>query len=148
MSQELGRVVAIAIKSRKRGPMIEIDEAEAVVDGGIVGAPKPSVKRGITLIERDKWEAALRDAKAELPWHARRANVLVDGVDLAALIGKRVRMGDVELLIGGETKPCRQMDEIHRGLQEALRPEKRGGVYGRVLWAGSFRIGDKVEAME
>lgn len=139
-----GRIVSIAVKTARGGPMREIEEAEAVVDGGITADLRVSAKRGITLLARDRWEDALQDLGAELPWHTRRANVLVDGLDLAALIGKRVRIGEVELQIGGETTPCSMMDKMYRGLKAALLPDCRAGVYGRVLQAGHFRVGDRV----
>ena len=42
----------------------------------------------------------------------------------------------------GETTPCNMLDNIHPGLKEALTPDCRAGVYGQVLRAGRFRIGD------
>ena len=50
--------------------------------------------REVTLLDRAAWERACEDAGAALPWTARRANLLVDGVGLADTPGRRVRVGD------------------------------------------------------
>jgi MOSC domain-containing protein YiiM len=124
--------------------MREICEAEAVADGGITANLKVHPKRGITLLAKEQWRAAMLELGAELPWHTRRANVLVEGLDLEGLIGRRVLLGGVELLIGGETTPCAMMDKQYEGLKAALAPECRAGVYGRVVQGGRFRVGDTV----
>ena len=76
---------------------------------------------------------------------ARRANLMVEGVELAETVGRVLAVGECRILVHGETKPCGRMDEEAEGLQEALRPEWRGGVYGEVLAGGSVEVGDPVE---
>ncbi len=143
----IGRIAGIAVKTARRGPMRPIDEAEAVVGGGITEDLRPSPKRGITLLSREQWDEATAELGVELSWLTRRANVLVEGLRMGGLIGRRVRLGTVELLIRGETTPCKMMDGQHSGLREALAPDCRAGVYGQVLRAGRFRVGDPVELL-
>lgn len=140
----IGAVRAIAVKTARGGPMRKIAEAEAVVDGGIVGAPTPAPHRGITLIASGQWAEAMRELSASLPWHTRRANVLIDAATLAPLIGRRVTLGGIVLEIGGETRPCELMNEFLPGLLDALKPACRAGVYGRVVQAGRLRVGDEL----
>lgn len=143
-----GRVLAIAFRDGTLGPMIEVEEAVAAADGGIEPNHRVSVKRGITLIAKDRWEAAIADIHAEeLPWHTRRANLLTDGIELADLIGRTIRIGnEVIVTIHGETEPCALMDKLHPGLRAALEPDCRGGVYGRIVTGGTIRAGDEVSA--
>jgi len=91
----VGRVVGIAVKTVRRGPMRPIDEAKAVVDGGITVDLRPSRKRGITLLSREQWDEATAELGVDLPWLTRRANVLVEGLRMGELIGRRVRLGTV-----------------------------------------------------
>jgi MOSC domain-containing protein YiiM len=57
-------------------------------------------------------------------------------------------IGAARFLITGETEPCIRMDEQLDGLQEALRPNCRGGLTARVIADGEIAVGDKVEWLE
>ena len=120
------RVAAIAVRTAVDGPMREIQRAVAAVDGGVDGDLDCAPDRGITFISSQQWLQVVRELGAELPWHTRRANVLVDAPELAYWIGKTIRVGGVEVAVKAETKPCGLMDQLHRGLKDALVPECRG----------------------
>ena len=75
----------------------------------------------------------------------RRANILLGGVKLAHTRGRVLAIGDARLAIGGELTPCERMDEAAAGLQAALRPDWRGGVFAQVLTSGVIHVGDQVE---
>jgi len=100
--------------------------------------------RSITLMSKEAWKDVCDELGADLPWHTRRVNLLVKGIDLPATLGKRVRLGEVRILVHGESKPCELMEKQHRGLRCALKPHCRGGVYGEVLEGGTIRLGDVV----
>jgi MOSC domain-containing protein YiiM len=40
------------------------------------------------------------------------------------------------------------MDEAAPGLQNALSPNHRGGVYGKIVQGGVIRVGDSVKEVE
>ena len=101
-------------------------------------------ERQVTVLSREAWERACRAAGAELPWTTRRANLLVEGLELAETAGRRLVIGSVVLEVTGETDPCRRMDQQHAGLRTALEPEWRGGVTCRVLEPGPLAPGDEV----
>lgn len=143
MSEQLvGTIVGIAIRSAKNGPMKEISEAAAVSRGGIEGDLPSSLARGITLISSVQWQQVIGQLGQELPWHARRANVLVDTPELGNLIGRKILLGGVEMEVEGETEPCGLMDQICPGLREVLIPDCRGGVHGSVVLGGRIKKGD------
>ncbi len=144
----VGRVLGIAIKTGVGGPMRLIDAATVDVDGGIAGDVKPSPQRGVTFISAHQWGDVQRELKAELPWHTRRANVLIDAGELGWLIGRTVRLGSVVIHVGGETKPCGLMDTLHPGLRAALQPDCRAGVFGRVIQGGAIHVGMTLEVLE
>ena len=100
----------------------------------------------MTLLAREAWEAALAElAKtgnaADLAWTARRANLLVEGVELPRALGAAV------LEITYSTTPCKRMDEAREGLMRALYPQWRGGVTCQVLEGGRVAIGDPVAVL-
>ena len=54
-------------------------------------------------------------------------------------------MGDALLEITGETDPCARMEQVHKGLFQALARHWRGGVTCRVLKGGELLKGMLVE---
>ncbi|MCC7291310.1 MAG: MOSC domain-containing protein [Phycisphaerales bacterium] len=144
----IGKVIGLAIKTGVGAPMREVSQVEAIEGAGLAGDVPPKPHRGVTLLASGHWSQVCRELSAELPWHIRRANVLIDCHELGGLIGRTIRLGEVELEILGETKPCGMMDDQHAGLRAALVPDCRAGVHGRILRAGTIRVGDNVMALD
>ena len=141
----MGRLLGIARRPAKRGPMDVTDAAAIFKDTGLEGErrSKPG-KRQVTVLTREGWEAAVASLGADLPWTTRRANVLIDAPTLETLIGHTVRLGHVRIEVLAETDPCHIMDRQHPGLRHALEPDCRGGIYGRILCDGAIAIGDEL----
>lgn len=144
----VGRIRAIAVRTAEDGPMKEIARTVALVDGGLEGDIAVSADRGVTFIASGQWKQVVAELGTELPWHTRRANILVECDGLGDLIGKTVRIGDVRVHVNAETKPCGLMDKLHDGLKTALVPDCRAGVYGRVVAGGEIRVGDHLIVSE
>ena len=140
----MGLLEAIWIKRAHRGTMDEVTEATAVAGQGLAGNVDRSRRRQITIIEREIWEALMRQLDAGISPSNRRANLMVSGVRLSDTRGRTLRVGAVRLAIGGETTPCERMDEALPGLRDAMRPNWGGGVFAEVLDDGVITVGDTV----
>ena len=145
-----GRIEAIWLKRAHRGPMDPVERAELIASHGIEGdANATRTKRQVTLIEADLWDLVRADLDTpDLDPSLRRANLLVRGFPLAESRGRTLQLGPTRLLIHGETRPCRLMEDAHAGLQAALDPQWRGGVFAEVVQGGSISIGDEVSWTE
>lgn len=143
----MSKIQAIAIKNRPRVPMQSIDSARISLANGILGDFRGAQQgRQITILSQITWQTVCAELGAELPWTTRRANLLVDGVEFdASYLGKTVRIGEVELIVTEETKPCSNMDAQHQGLTAALTPAWRGGICCNVVKPGEIELGDPVE---
>ncbi len=139
-------VLGIALRTAKKGPMQEIDRVNVSKADGLEGDVSAAVHRGITLLSADQWAQTTETLGADLPWHTRRANVLLEGGSLQKLIGSTVQLGELKIKVNAETEPCGLMDQLHPGLRAALVPDCRGGVYGEIVEGGTLKVGDTLEA--
>jgi MOSC domain-containing protein YiiM len=139
-----GRLSAIWLKRFKRGPMDPLETATLVPGRGLAGNANQGGRRQVTLISEEGWADALSSLGDRVEPAARRANLMVSGVELEATRGKVLRVGPCRLRIWSECVPCEQMDEARSGLRSALRPHWRGGACAEVLEGGEIRLGDSV----
>lgn len=154
-SSPLGRLLAIARRPAPFAPMEEIEQGAITTTAGLDGDHKGRKfpRRQITVLAREAWEEALAELRGKtgtsvrLPWTARRANLLVEGIRLPRAKGAILRVGTVELEVTAETNPCGRMEKAHSGLLKALHPDWRGGVTCRVLSDGAVAVGDPVEVL-
>ncbi len=151
MSETRGVLAGVARHARAGGPVETVDAIDVTVAGGLNGDFRGRVKPGgrgkrqVSLIESRNWSAAMVELGQDLPWWHRRANLLVDDVDLARMTGMRLRIGDTVLLeITVECEPCSRMDRVVPGLRAVLTPDWRGGALARVLAGGRIAIGDTI----
>ena len=138
----MAKLLGIAIKPRPKDEMLLRREALLDTQSGLVGdcCGKPG-KRQVTLMNLSDWQAACTELGVELPWHTRRANLLVDHLPLQQSIGSHIQLGEALLEITGETDPCERMEQAHTGLFQALLTNWRGGVTCRVIAGGAIRTG-------
>ena len=121
------------------------NSATLVEGQGVEGSVGRSSRRQVTLIEREVWNALMRETGSDAPPSTRRANLMVSGISLADTRKRILRIGTTRLEITGETKPCERMEEAVSGLRAAMYANWRGGAFAKVLTGGEIRIGDVVE---
>lgn len=130
-------------KPAGRHPIKEVDSVECVTGQGLMGDRffgfKNDYKGQITFFEWEVFEQ-LRKAHNKpdaSPAHLRR-NVIVEGVDLNALIGQQFVLQGVVFEGAEECRPCYWMDQaIGAGAEDWLRG--RGGLRCRILTDGELR---------
>ena len=143
-----GRVDWIGVRPARDVPMHELTEAVATTAHGLVGDryASGSGKRGLTLVQAEHLPviAALAGHPRVAPALLRR-NLVVSGIALIALKGRRFRIGDVLLEGTGPCDPCSRMeDALGPGGYNAMRG--MGGLCARILQEGTLHVGDAVVA--
>lgn len=144
-----GRVLWIGLRVARDVPMREVPTAEAVAGRGLVGDryASGSGKRGLTLIQAEHLPAiaALSGLPDVQPATLRR-NVVVAGLPLVALKGRRFRIGEVLLEGTDDCDPCARMEAaLGPGGYNAMRGH--GGLCARILQGGRFALGDALQVV-
>jgi hypothetical protein len=148
--RQRGTVELVAIADAAGGPLRALAQARAFAGVGLEGDryalgtgtfSDDRSGRSLTLIEAEALEAAGVD-----PLEARR-NVVVRGVRLDTLRGRRFRIGTAECLGQRRCEPCAHLQRLTRaGILRAL--VHRGGLRADVLRDGVVRPGDVIEALD
>lgn len=142
--EQRGTLEAIWVKRFRRGPMDPVESAVLIAGQGITGNANQGGRRQVTVISREAWQSAVDEVGGVVGPAARRANLMLAGIDLEKTRGAILEIGEACIEILGETKPCERMEEALSGLRAALYKAWRGGVFGAVLKGGSIRVGDPV----
>ncbi|HBD20927.1 MAG TPA: MOSC domain-containing protein [Arenimonas sp.] len=139
-----GRVSWLGLRTARDVPMREVEAAEAVAGKGLLGDRYASTsgKRGITLIQAEHLPviAALAGLESVLPATLRR-NLVVSGLPLVALKGRRFRIGEAVFEGTGDCDPCSRMEAaLGAGGYNAMRGH--GGLCARIVSGGRIAVGD------
>ncbi|GGD38496.1 MOSC domain-containing protein [Pseudoxanthomonas indica] len=144
-----GQVLWIGLRPSREAPMVAVEQVQAHGGGGLEGDryKGSNGKRGITLIQAEHLPViAALAARPDLQQAWLRRNVVVSGIPLVALKGRRFRIGNVVLEGTEDCDPCSRMeDALGPGGYNAMRGH--GGLCARIIEGGDFRIGDPVEAL-
>lgn len=139
-----GQVRWIGLRPARNQAMDEVAAAEAVTGVGLVGDryASGSGKRGITLIQAEHLPAiaSLSGHDSVQPALLRR-NLVVSGIPLVALKGRRFRIGNALFEGTEECDPCSRMEAaLGPGGYNAMRGH--GGLCARILQGGRIAVGD------
>jgi MOSC domain-containing protein YiiM len=106
------------------------------------------VMRHVSLIAREAIEEANRilveRGLAPFGLHETRRNIITEGADVNALLGREFRIGDVRMRGTEPTRPCHHPSALVQktGFAEAFAT--RGGVRAEVLSSGIISVGDLI----
>lgn len=124
--------------------MDAVDSAELLAGRGLQGNATQGGRRQVTILSLDRWRSLTGQLPGPPDPAVRRANLLVEGVDLDDSRGRVLAIGGARIRIFGETRPCDQMDEACPGLLDALSLPWGGGAFGEVIVSGAIGVGGDV----
>jgi len=141
---EVHEVLKLWIRREKRGEMVRRDRLDLESGCGVREDHKYLAERHVTILFADDWAEAERDLGHAVDPATRRANVLVSGGGGFDLVEGSIKLGGALVEVMGIVAPCRRMEDAVAGLEEALKPGARAGIWGRVLGSGAVKTGDSL----
>jgi hypothetical protein len=152
-----GRVASLHLHPIEPGAQLQsVEEIEVIEGKGIFGEPRYfgrissntglASRRQVTLIEREliaQHAAALK--VPSISPGAVRSNIETLEINLIALVGREIEIGEAVLRLYAARDPCAKMDAVCQGLRE-LMANHRQGVLAQILRSGRIRVGDAIAA--
>jgi hypothetical protein len=144
-----GRVAGLLLAPAAGAPLVRVEQAIAAPGRGLEG-DRYADGRGTFSTPGRGYELTLVEAEAlaevELSWEDARRNVVVEGLGLNALVGRRFRVGGVECVGRRLAEPCAHLERLVRpGIMRPL--VHRAGLRADILAGGTIRVGDRVEPL-
>ncbi len=154
-----GVVEAVAIAQHATGPVELVPSARAHAGRGLEGdryaagagtfTPRTPGGRGydLTLIDAGVLDVLSLPGGTGLAYALARRNIVTRGIDVASLVGRRFRIGDVECLGQRPCEPCAHLEKLASpGVLRALI--HRGGLRADILTDGLIARGDSIETID
>jgi MOSC domain-containing protein YiiM len=147
-----GHLVGIYTAETGGQPMDARAEVRAVAGIGLEGdryatktgefSEREGGGREVTLIAREAIAAA-NTSDVTIGEHETRRNLVTEGVDLDALIGRQFAVGEVVMVGVRDCPPCAYLEKLTRpGVRAALHGA--GGLRADIVRDGVIRVGDEI----
>lgn len=147
----MATVVGIFTAVAEGAAVVARDEVQAVAGRGLEGdrffasnAGEHDPADEITLIAAEGLDQARAEHGLDLAPGEHRRNVVVEGLDLLALVGQTIRVGEVEVAVMADNPPCKHLQEL-TGKPVLRQLQGKGGVRGSIVTGGVVRVGDPVQ---
>lgn len=146
----LGRLELILLRPARRAPTVRLERVIALPGRGLAGDHRSermsSSARQVTLIQAEHLPVITALSGTEATPERLRRNLVVSGINLLALKGRRFRIGGAVFGGAGLCHPCSRMEEaLGPGGYNAVRGH--GGLLARVLEEGEITVGDALEPL-
>jgi len=148
----MSKVFKIGITNTNNKKIEELDSIDVVANKGIVGDRHfkdfndPYCQ--LSLIESENIDYYNIKYGLNIPYIDFRRNIVTSGIQLNELVGKKLKIGDVELEGIDLCRPCKHLTEMlgeANILKEFLR---RGGLRCQILSSSKIKIGDKIQILD
>ena len=145
----MGEVLKLGITNNNNQPIKEVNSIEVLANKGIIGDRHfhdfNDPYNQLSLIESENIDDYNIRFGLNIPYIDFRRNVITKGIRLNDLVGKKLKVGSVELDAIDLCRPCRHLTEMlnqKNVLKEFLR---KGGIRCQILSSSNIHVGDKIE---
>ncbi len=147
----MAEVLKLGIAANSNQPIKEVNFLEVLANKGVVGDRHfqdfNDPYNQLSLIESENIDDYNLRFGLNIPYIDFRRNIVTKGIQLNDLIGKKLKVGNVELEAIDLCRPCKHLTEVlnqENILKEFLR---KGGLRCQILSSSNIKVGDKIEIL-
>ena len=147
----MAEVFKLGITAKNNLPIKNVNMIEVMANKGIVGDrhfhDSNDPYNQLSLIESENIDEYNIRFGLDIPYIDFRRNVVTKGIRLNDLIGKKLKVGNVELEGIELCRPCRHLTEMldqKNILKEFMR---KGGLRCQILSSSKINVGDKIQVI-
>ncbi len=147
----MAEVFKLGIAANNNQPIKEVNSIEVLANKGVVGDRHfhdfNDPYSQLSLIESENIDEYNVKFGLDIPYVDFRRNIVTKGIQLNDLIGKKFKIGKVELEGVELCRPCRHLTEMldqKNILKEFMR---KGGLRCEIKSSSSIKIGDKINIL-
>ena len=148
----MSKVFKLGITKDNNKQIEEVSSIEVLANKGVVGDRHfdeyNDPYNQLTLIEAENIDYYNTKYGLDIPYIDFRRNVVTKGIQLNDLIGKKIKIGNVEVEGVDLCRPCRHLTEVLNQdniLKEFLR---RGGLRCQILTSSQININDDIKVLD
>tara|TARA_B100000035_G_C20859847_1_gene491353 strand:+ start:210 stop:662 length:453 start_codon:yes stop_codon:yes gene_type:complete len=145
-------VYKLGITINNNQPINEVKSIDVLANQGVIGDRHFSKFNDpynqLSLIEAENIDYYNIKYGLNIPYINFRRNIITKGIKLNDLVGKKLKIGKVELEGIDLCRPCKHLSEFlgqNNIIKEFLR---RGGLRCQILTSSSIEVGDKIEILD
>ena len=144
----MSKVLKLGISSENNKEIKEVVSIEVLANKGVIGDRHfkdfndPYCQ--LSLVESENIDYYILKYGLNIPYVNFRRNIVTKGIRLNKLVGKKFKIGNVELEGVDLCRPCRHLTEVlnqNNILKEFIR---KGGLRCQILSSSTIQIGDEI----
>ena len=145
----MSKIIGLGIAKNSNQKIEEVSKAELIAGKGIKGDrhfhENNSVRSQITLIESENIDYYNRKYKTKIPYLNFRRNLVTQNLSLNNLIGKKIKIRDVEIVGIDLCRPCKHLQEMLKQNNIIKEFLLKGGLRCQVLKSGEIYKDDTID---
>ena len=144
----MGKVLEIGIPKNKNNKIANVNDVEAIKGKGLVGEKhfkEDNKKRcQITLIQIENINHYNKITETSIPAINFLRNIVTEGIQLNALVGKEFFIGIVKVKAHDLCKPCKNLQESLQQKNTVKELLHTGGLRCEILSSGKICVDDQI----
>ena len=144
----MNKIIKIGITELNNQKIKSVNKIKVVEGKGITGdrhyQDYNDPYNQLTIIEKEDIDHYNIKFNLNIPYLDFRRNIVTEGIRLNNLVGKKIKINDIDLEVIDLCRPCRHLQENlsqENIIKEFLRS---GGIRCQILKTGIIKVGDKI----